>query len=123
MAKEEPLDLTRLDKEQVEKRKKELERVRRYREIKDLRGVLATPEGRRVWRRLLETCGAYRTPYVGEFPYTNHVNIGRQQIGQWALSEMDEARPEAYTEIAREYKSDVLFSEKLDKEAEQEMIE
>jgi hypothetical protein len=71
----------------------------------------------------MEECGAYRTPYVGEFPFTNHVNIGRQQIGQWALGEMDEARPEAYTEIAREYKSDVLFSDKLDKEAEKEMPE
>ena len=119
----EPIDLTRLDGKAVEERKKNLERVRRYRELKDLKEVLSTPEGRRVWRRLLETCGAYRTPFVGEFPFTNHVNIGRQQIGQWALAEMDESRPTTYLEMAREYKSDVLNSDKLDKEAEKQMEE
>ena len=120
--KEEPRDLTRLDQKAVEERKKHLEKVRRYRELKDLKEVLSTPQGRRVWRRLLETCGAFRTPFVGEYPYTNHVNIGRQQIGQLLLAEMDEARPETYTEMAREWKSDALFSEKLDQEAEKEMI-
>ncbi len=123
MTPEEPVDLTRLDGKAVEDRKKNLERVRRYRELKDIKEVLSTPEGRRVWRRLLETCGAYRTPFVGEFPYTNHVNMGRQQIGQWAMSEMDEARPETYVQMAREWKSDALHSEDLDKQAEQEMKE
>ena len=121
--KEEPKDLTRLDRDQVEKRKLDLARVRRYREKKDIKEVLSTPAGRRVWRRLLEECGAFRSSFVGEFPFTAHFNMGKQQIGQWALAEMDEARPETYTEMAREYKADVIFSDKLDKEAEQEMKE
>ena len=118
---EDPRDLLRLDGKEVEERKKNLERVRRYRVLKDLKEVLSTPEGRRVWRRLLEQGGAFRTPHVPGDPYSTHVLIGEGNIARWALAEMDEARPETYLQMAREYKSDVLNSDKLDKDAEKEL--
>lgn len=120
---EEPKDLTRLDHKEVEERKKKLERVRRYRELKDLKEVLSTPEGRRVWRRLLNEGGAFRSPHVAGDPYATHVFIGEGNIARWALAEMDEARPATYLEMAREYKADVLNSDKLDQEAEKELKE
>lgn len=121
--KKEPVDLTRLDKDQVEKRKLNLARVRRYREKKDIKEVLSTPAGRRVWYRMLDECGAFRSAFCGEAPFTAHFNMGKTDIGLWAMKEMDEARPETYTEMQREHKSDVIFSDKLDKEAESEMKE
>ena len=121
--KKEPVDLTRLDGAAVEDRKKNLERVRRYRELKDLKEILSTPEGRRVWRRLLEEGGAFRSPHIAGDPYATHVLIGEGNIARWALAEMDEARPATYLEMSREWKSDVLFSDELDKKAEQEMKE
>jgi hypothetical protein len=114
-------DLLRTDKKEVEAKKKDLARVRRYRELKDIKEILSTPAGRRVWRRLLEECAPLRSNVVVGDSYGTHVNSGRQQIGIWALCEMDEARPATYTEMAREHKSDVILSEELDKQAEKEM--
>ena len=120
--KEEPRDLTRLDKEAVEERKKKLAQVRQYREDKDTREVLSTAGGKRFYYRLLEQCGATRTPHIPGDAFSTHVNIGRQQIGLWAISEMERAAPMAYSEMVRQHQSDVLLSDKLDKEAEKEMI-
>lgn len=114
-------DLLRTDKASVEEKKKHLARVRRYRELKDIKEVLSTPAGRRVWRRLLEECAPLRTSFVSGDSYASHILMGRQQIGIFCMCEMDDARPETYIEMAREYRSDVLLSEKLDKETEKEM--
>lgn len=121
MAETDNNELLRTDKASVEEKKKNLARVRRYRELKDIKEVLSTPAGRRLWRRLIEEGAPLMTAFVSGDPYGSHVLIGRQQIGMWAMREMDEARPETYVEMAREFKSDMLLSEKLDKEAEREM--
>ena len=49
------------------------------------------------------------------------MNIGRQQIGLWLISEMERAAPMAYSEMVRQHQSDVVFEDKLNKEAEQEL--
>lgn len=116
-------DILRLDGKEVEERKKKLQRIRRYRELKDIKEVLSTPEGRRVWRRLLEQGGAFRTPFIPGDAYGTHVLIGEGNIARWAMAEMDEARPSTYLEMAREFKADVLNSQKLDEEAEKELKE
>jgi hypothetical protein len=116
-------EILRTDKGTVEEKKKKLARIRQYREDKDTKEVLSLAAGKRLYHRLLEQCGATRTPFVVGDVYASHVNIGRQQIGLWLISEMERASPMAYSEMVRQAQSDALLSEKLDKEAEKEMQE
>ena len=119
--KEEIKDLTRLDGAEVAKKKEKLLRIKQYREDKDTKEVLALPAGKRLFYKLLEQCGASRTPHFAGDPYATHVNIGRQQIGLWLISEIERAAPMAYSEMIRQHQSDVVFEDKLNKEAEQEL--
>ena len=121
--KEEIKDLTRLDGAEVAKKKEKLLRIKQYREDKDTKEVLALAAGKRLFWKLLEQCAATRTPHIPGDPYATHVNIGRQQIGLWLISEMERAAPMAYSEMVRQHQSDVVFEDKLNKEAEAQMEE
>ena len=119
--KEEPVDLTRLDGAEVSKKKQKLAKIKQYREDKDTKEILLLPAGKRLFYKLLAECGATRSPHIVGDPYATHVNIGRQQIGLWLISEIERAAPMAYSEMIRQHQSDVVFEDKLNKEAEAQM--
>ena len=106
-------DILNLDKTAEDKKKKDIIKRQRNKDLTDLRFILNTPQGRRVWRRLLEECGPLRNPYAGDVNLT-HINIGKQDIGQWAMREMDMARPSTMQEMNREYKSDLALREAVE---------
>lgn len=111
-------DILNTDKEGELKKRLAREKRLREKQLNDLREVLSTPAGKRVWKRLLEEAGAFRSPGAGEQVYTTHVNIGRQDIGFWALKEMEDAKPMAWVEMNREHKADLVRQAQIDKEEE-----
>lgn len=64
----------------------------------DLKKVLSTPEGKRVWREFLEDAMVFRSAYA---PDTNliYYNSGRQDLGRHWMTKIQNADPEAFREI------------------------
>ena len=99
--------------EQIAKRKRD-------REINDNKKILAMPEGRRHFRRLLAIARIYIDGYVaGDSGYETTYNCGRRSVGLWALSEMMEADPNAFMQMQREHASEAKREEIEEKEKEE----
>lgn len=62
----------------------------RQQELVDLRQVLATPAGRRVFYRLLSDCGVYRSIYDHSGSKMAY-NAGQQDFGHYLLTEVNAA--------------------------------
>lgn len=84
------------------------EKRRRERELNDVCEVLAIPGGRRFLWRLMGHCGVNRSIY-NDLPQRMSHSSGQQDVGHFVLSEIVEARPEAYLQMMQE-------SAKLEKE-------
>lgn len=87
------------DREQV----KRASRIasRRNRELKTaLFQVMATPEGRRVFWGLLETCGVHRS--VWEASAKIHYNAGRQDVGHEIESDLIGTSEEQFEQMRKE---------------------
>lgn len=87
------------DKSQVADAKRK-EKLRRERELDDLRAVLALPEGRRLAWRILAHCNAFASIY-DDGPRIRY-NAGRQDVGHFLLDEINDAEPEALFTMMRE---------------------
>jgi len=88
------------DEEQIA-RAKRLEAKQRSEELADLKMVLASPSGRRVFWRLMEWCGLGRTVYHPTGSQMN-INVGMQNAGLFMQSEIVEADEDAYFTMQRE---------------------
>lgn len=77
-------------------RKKELRG--RDREVEDLRFVLKSPQGMRVIWNMLCKCGAFQSVLhsSGSMVY---YNAGKQDLGHWLLSEVQEVDPNKLIEM------------------------
>lgn len=74
----------------------------RERELNDMREILATPAGRRFIWRYMGDCGLFSLSFTGNS--TTFFNEGMRNIGLKLLTDVTEARPEAYLEMALEAK-------------------
>lgn len=84
--------------------KKDQEKTKKIQQRKDndLRKKLSTPEGRRDEWELLEYCGVFRTSFTGTS--TTYFNEGKRDVGLMRLKRIMEVKPEAFTQMQREYK-------------------
>ena len=64
----------------------------------DLKGILSTPEGKRVMWRILDFCGLYRNPYSGSEGETAK-NCGKQEVAQWLIDECLGCHPKATSDL------------------------
>jgi hypothetical protein len=71
------------------------EKDRRARDLKDLRAILASPEGRRVLWRVLCYCEVFADPSHARGDMT-HQNIGKGNVGRFMISEINEADEQSY---------------------------
>ena len=92
------------DPQQVKKAKQDLRRERIL-ELEDLRAVLNAEQGRRVVARILSFCGIFESIYApGDLIY---FNSGKQDVGNFVLAELTEARADALMLIMRDRKAQV----------------
>lgn len=73
----------------------------RRRADEDLRAVLATPAGRRLFLRLVTQAGTYSGSYA-ESPTATAFNEGRRSIGISLLREAQLVAPELYARALKE---------------------
>lgn len=74
----------------------------RDKELDDIRFILSTPQGRRVYWRLLSQFGIFKTSFTGNS--TTFFNEGQRNAGLFLLSELNDADPEAYVLMMKESK-------------------
>ena len=102
MAEEPKVPYNTADPAHVKGRKRKVD-LARERELNDLRQVLATAQGRRVFWRLL----AFTRLFANEFsvdPYQNAFLSGNRNPGNWLWAEVMEACPERFAEAQAENK-------------------
>lgn len=89
------------DAKQV-KRAGTTEKLRRQRELEDLRFIMDHPQGRRhVWLQLTR-CKIFETSFTGN--NTTFFNEGQRNIGLMLLADINEVCPEAYLVMLKEAK-------------------
>lgn len=86
------------DAERKEDRKRELQ-------LNDLRKILSSVEGRRFIWRVLEHCRTFAS--VWEASARIHYLSGKQDVGHFLMSEVVEAKEDAFTEMMIESKKGV----------------
>ena len=91
------------DPKAVEEQKKDA-KFRRSRELSDLKAVLSTPQGQRTIWRYLAMCGVYRLSYTGNAD--TNFNEGQRSIGLNMISDLNEADPKLYLQMAELAKSE-----------------
>lgn len=101
MSPEKALVKNAADAEQVAKGKSK-EDARRFEELNDLRGILATPGGRRFMWRMLGKCRVFESIYHASALI--HYNSGQQDIGHFVMAEIVDARADALLEMMQESK-------------------
>lgn len=85
------------EKEVAEEEKKQLkERIRRRRELADLRQVLSLDCGKRFIRRIFEHGGIHRRSFTGNSK--TFFNEGCRSIALWVYEESEQAAPDMLKE-------------------------
>jgi len=86
--------------ERVARDKAERERANVLSEREDWRWMLGDARGRRIVRRLLDTCGVYRTSFTGN----SHTffNEGQRNVGLVLIDKVHRHAPEQYTVMMQE---------------------
>lgn len=107
------------DTEELRKKFNERQKKSRDKELDDLREVLKTPEGRRLLWRLLSVCGIFRISHVPKDSLGTAMNEGSRRIGLMILLDIMAGKPEAFTQMQREFMSNKA-AEKAAIEKEQE---
>lgn len=85
----------------AKKKEEEIVRLRRQRELNDIRTVVASAEGRRLLWKIIAESGVFRKSYRGENNATNF-NEGRRSVGNNLFNDLIEAKPEAFLQMQRE---------------------
>lgn len=89
------------DEEQVETATKTVGE-RNALERADYRFFLGTPQGRRVFWRILRRCGVQRTPYAGELTHATAFHCGEQNIGLELSATAEQHAPELARQMREE---------------------
>lgn len=85
---------------------REKSKLRREREIEDLKAVMATREGRRFIWRLLGELGSFRTPFVSGAPDATAFNAGAQNRGFQLMAEIMSEAPKSFLTMQQEAMDD-----------------
>ena len=109
---ERDLDVFKIDEANAESQQEAAKK--RDRDISDIQRILKVPEGRRLILRILSETGLFRASFSLNSMQTAF-NEGKRDIGAWLLKDLDEAEPMAFSQMLREY-----FSELKSKKAKQE---
>lgn len=81
------------DEEQVDNATRTIAERRELEEA-DYRAWLGTPEGRRVFMRVVRRCGVQRTPFQGESTHMTAFYCGEQNIGLELLATAEQHVPD-----------------------------
>lgn len=100
-----PLVKNAADKEQVKRAAFKEKDLRGY-ELEDLKEVLKTGPGRRVFWRLLEKCRVYESIWTNSARI--HYNAGQQDLGHYIMAEIVEADEDAYFNMMKDNKQAIL---------------
>lgn len=95
------------DIEQQIAEQKKKDDLRRKRELSDIRKVLSTPEGRRMIWRIWSLCGTFSSSYIPKDATHTAFREGQRDIGLALLLDINEAKPEAYSQMSREFISEL----------------
>lgn len=95
-----------LIKTEANDNKAEIAKRRRERNLNDIRHIVATVEGRRLYWNLMVTCGIFKTTFTGETNGTMF-NEGRRSIGLKMLYDLMEAKPSVFEQMKRENDSEL----------------
>lgn len=75
----------------------------REQELDDLRRVLRTPEGQRVFWRVLAHCRVFHSIFTTSASI--YYNAGQQDIGHFLLAEISAADPAIFPQLVRDHLS------------------
>ena len=79
-------------------------RLRIKEELADIRALIESPVGRRFFWRYLGICGINQESFVPGAPDSTAFNEGKRNIGNRLLSDIMEAKAEAYIQMMQEAK-------------------
>ena len=83
------------------------EKQLKKRNISDLQSVLKTVQGRRLMWRILQACRVHQHSFVPGDSTATAFHCGQQSIGLFLLAEIEDAAPNAYTQMRGEYISEL----------------
>lgn len=83
------------------------EKQLKKRHTTDLQAVLKTAQGRRVLWRILQACRVHQHSFVPGDSSATAFHCGQQSIGLFLLEAIEDAAPQAYTQMRGEYLSEV----------------
>mgnify|MGYP001561964717 CR=1 FL=1 len=87
---------------------KQRERQERDQELKDLRDVLSTRQGRRFIWRTLTLAGVFRLSFVPGEPEETAFNEGRRSLGLSLMADVHEIDAAQYIQMANEANGETL---------------
>lgn len=102
MPKEEEFDI--FSTEEQNKKLSQSAKIKRLKEISDVRRILKTPEGRRHFWRMLGLCGIFRSSFNLNSNQTGF-NEGQRNVGLIMLKDMSEADVTAFAKAQNEHVS------------------
>ena len=92
----------RISKEEEQEQRIQAEKLEREIFLNDVRHVLSSVQGRRFVWRILDMAGVYRSSFTGNS--TTFFNEGARNIGLRVLSDVMDAKPEAFLIMQQEDK-------------------
>ena len=75
-------------------------RYRADQDTRDLRAVMATPEGRRTVWRFISECGIYKSIFIPSSEI--YYRAGRHDLGLWLIAQVTAADPAGFLLMQRE---------------------
>jgi len=94
--------VSRISKTEEQEKRLEAEKLEREVFLNDVRHVLSSVQGRRFVWRILDMAGVYRSSFTGNS--TTFFNEGARNIGLRVLSDVMDAKPEAFLLMQQEDK-------------------
>ena len=94
--------MSRISKEAEQEKRLEAEKLEREVFLNDVRHVLSSVQGRRFVWRILDMAGVYRSSFTGNS--STFFNEGARNIGLRVLSDVMDAKPEAFLLMQQEDK-------------------
>jgi len=94
--------VSRISKEAEQEKRLEAEKLEREVFLNDVRHVLSSVQGRRFVWMILDMAGVYRSSFTGNS--TTFFNEGARNIGLRVLSDVMDAKPEAFLLMQQEDK-------------------
>lgn len=96
-------------------RQQDKDKRKRDRDLSDIREIIKTAAGRRLYWRVMESGGVFVDAFVaGDVNATNY-NLGRQSISRLFLNELMEAKPDALNQMQQERASEMKSEEVIEK--------